>query len=39
MKMTWTLTEVPAGTEVAIRGENVPAGLIVGCATPSDIAR
>jgi uncharacterized protein YndB with AHSA1/START domain len=27
MKMTWTLTEVPGGTEVAIRCENVPAGI------------
>ena len=27
MQMTWTLTEVPGGTDVAIRGENVPAGI------------
>jgi Activator of Hsp90 ATPase homolog 1-like protein len=25
--MTWTLTEVPGGTDVAIRCENVPAGI------------
>jgi uncharacterized protein YndB with AHSA1/START domain len=27
MKTTWTLTEVPGGTNVAIRCENVPAGI------------
>jgi hypothetical protein len=27
MKMTWTLTAVPGGTNVAIRAENVPEGI------------
>jgi hypothetical protein len=27
MKMTWTLSAVPGGTNVAIRCENVPAGI------------
>jgi uncharacterized protein YndB with AHSA1/START domain len=27
MKMTWTLTAVPGGTEVSIRCENVPEGI------------
>jgi uncharacterized protein YndB with AHSA1/START domain len=27
MKLTWTFTAVPGGTHVAIRGENVPAGI------------
>src|SRR5438094_4266 len=27
MKMTWTLTAVPEGTNVTIRAENVPAGI------------
>jgi uncharacterized protein YndB with AHSA1/START domain len=27
MKMTWTLTAVPGGTNVALRCENVPAGI------------
>ena len=27
MKMTWTLTRVPGGTEASIRGENVPEGI------------
>jgi Activator of Hsp90 ATPase homolog 1-like protein len=27
MKMTWTLTSVPGGTEVSIRAENVPPGI------------
>jgi uncharacterized protein YndB with AHSA1/START domain/transcriptional regulator with XRE-family HTH domain len=27
MKMTWTLTVVPGGTEVSIRAENVPEGI------------
>jgi hypothetical protein len=27
MKMTWTLSAVPGGTHVAIRCENVPAGI------------
>ena len=27
MKMTWTFTAVPGGTNVAIRGENVPPGI------------
>ncbi|MDB6103564.1 MAG: Aha1 domain family protein [Gammaproteobacteria bacterium] len=27
MKMTWTLTAVPGGTEVAILCENVPEGI------------
>jgi uncharacterized protein YndB with AHSA1/START domain len=27
MTMTWTLTAVPGGTEVSVRGENVPEGI------------
>jgi len=27
MKMTWTFTAVPGGTDVAIRCENVPTGI------------